>query len=352
MKEILEQMQLLVGPPERLRIKNVALMMFCDHPDKFFPYMEADIVKFPNGSVNDPNNFIEIPPIKGTVPQIIRKTMDKLQSMVIEERVQKVGNKMEANRIVNCPYAALEEAVVNAFYHRDYMSYEPVHIEIEPDCVNIISYPGIDRSIPMDVIQKGERFRTRVCRNRRLGEFLKELHLTEGKCTGVPTIQEELEKIGSPKAVFDTDTERRSVCVSIPICKIDIEKENIQNENVVIQNGNVDIDVKKSDIQAGNADIQNKNADIQNENADIDERKSAFNNIIKRSSFNKNTVENINLLINHFDMDVVFGREDIITLIECGHTAATNLLQKMIRVGIIESVKGYGKGRYKLRKYW
>ncbi|MBP5449588.1 MAG: hypothetical protein J6Y01_05660, partial [Spirochaetales bacterium] len=73
---------------------------------------------------------------------------------------------------------------------------------------------------------------------------------------------------------------------------------------------------------------------------------------IKRSSFNKNTVENINLLINHFDMDVVFGREDIITLIECGHTAATNLLQKMIRVGIIESVKGYGKGRYKLRKYW
>ncbi|MBQ3923515.1 MAG: hypothetical protein II707_09475 [Spirochaetales bacterium] len=128
---------------------------------------------------------------------------------MIEERVQKVGNKMEANRIVNCPYAALEEAVVNAFYHRDYMSYEPVHIEIEPDCVNIISYPGIDRSIPMDVIQKGERFRTRVCRNRRLGEFLKELHLTEGKCTGVPTIQEELEKIGSPKAVFDTDADRR-----------------------------------------------------------------------------------------------------------------------------------------------
>ena len=74
------------------------------------------------------------------------------------------------------------------------MSYEPVHIEIEPECINIISFPGIDRSVSMETIEKGERFRSRVYRNRRLGEFLKELDLAEGHSTGILTIQEELEK--------------------------------------------------------------------------------------------------------------------------------------------------------------
>jgi ATP-dependent DNA helicase RecG len=97
------------------------------------------------------------------------------------------------------------------------MCYEPVHIEIEPECIRIISYPGIDRSIPASVIEKGERFKTRMYRNRRLGEFLKELDLTEGRCTGIPTIQEELEKNGSPRAIFETDDDRRAVCVTIPI---------------------------------------------------------------------------------------------------------------------------------------
>ena len=216
-KETLDQMGLLDGPPERVRVKNVALMMFCDHADQFFPYMQVEIVRFPKGSIADPNNFIEIPPIKGTVPQIIRRTMEKLQDMVITDSIHKIKGRMEAEHIYSYPYEALEEAVVNAFYHRDYMCYEPVHIEIEPDHISIISYPGIDWSVPMDTIKKGERFKTRMYRNRRLGEFLKELGLTEGRCTGIPTIQQELERIGSPRTIFETDDDRRSVCVTIPI---------------------------------------------------------------------------------------------------------------------------------------
>lgn len=153
-KDVLRDLRLLDGPPEQSYIKNVALMMFCDHPDYFFPYMQVDIVKFPGGSVSEPNNFIEVPPIKGAVSTIIRRTMEKLQDMVIEEMVTKVDYQMEAIRRFSYPYQSLEEAVVNAFYHRDYMSHEPVHIEIEPDCINIISFPGPDRSISMETIKK------------------------------------------------------------------------------------------------------------------------------------------------------------------------------------------------------
>ena len=44
----------------------------------------------------------------------------------------------------------------------------------------------------METIEKGERFKSKMYRNRRLGEFLKELDLTEGRSTGIPTIQERL----------------------------------------------------------------------------------------------------------------------------------------------------------------
>ena len=89
--------------------------------------------------------------------------------------------------------------------------------EFEPDCINIMNFPGIDRSISEKTIAEGKRFVSRYYRNRRLGEFLKELDLSEGHSSGIPTIQEELEKNGSPRAEFFTDEDRRAMRIRIPI---------------------------------------------------------------------------------------------------------------------------------------
>ena len=136
-------------------------------------------------------------------------------------------------RIKNYPYQAIEEAVVNAFYHRDYMSCETVTIEIEPDCINIMNFPGIDRSISEKTIAEGKRFVSRYYRNRRLGEFLKELDLSEGHSSGVPTIQEELEKNGSPRAEFFTDENRRAMRIRIPIHPAFLEDNQMENDNLL-----------------------------------------------------------------------------------------------------------------------
>jgi len=151
--------------------------------------------------------------------------MERFRNLFIREKVIKVPNQMEALRIMNYPYQAIEEAVVNAFYHRDYMSNEPVTIEIEPDCINIMNFPGIDRSISNDTIAEGRRFVSRYYRNRRLGEFLKELDLSEGHSSGIPTIQEELERNGSPRAEFFTDEDRRAMRIRIPIHPAFLEDE-------------------------------------------------------------------------------------------------------------------------------
>ena len=144
-EEILNDMQLLVGPPELRYIQNVAIMMFCEHPEKFFGYTYVQMTSFPKGSIENPSISEDFPNITGSVPQMIQATMERFRNLIIREKVIKVPNQMEALRIFNYPYQAIEEAVVNAFYHRDYMSFEPVTIEIEPDCINIMNFPGIDR---------------------------------------------------------------------------------------------------------------------------------------------------------------------------------------------------------------
>jgi ATP-dependent DNA helicase RecG len=181
--------------------------------------------------VENPSISEDYPNITGSVPQMIQATMERFRNNIIREKVIKVPHQMEAVRIFNYPYQAIEEAVVNAFYHRDYMSYEPVTIEIEPDCINIMNFPGIDRSISEKTIAEGKRFVSRYYRNRRLGEFLKELDLSEGHSSGIPTIQEELEKNGSPRAEFFTDEDRRAMRIRIPIHPAFIDEANFnQNE--------------------------------------------------------------------------------------------------------------------------
>lgn len=72
-------------------------------------------------------------------------------------------------------------------------------------------------------------------RNRQIGNILKELKLTEGKCTGIPTILKAMEKNGSPTAIFETDDERQSLLVTISVHQSFIST-SIATNDVSIQN--------------------------------------------------------------------------------------------------------------------
>ena len=151
----LDQMNLYEGSTERRYLKNVTAMMFCEELQKFFPITRVEIVVFPEGRVQNPNNFYEAPVIIGTVPQMIKETLNYLRTF-IREYVVKLKDRAESIRYFNYPYQALEEAVVNALYHRDYQEREPVEITIEPDKVSILSYSGPDRSVTMKPFGKGK----------------------------------------------------------------------------------------------------------------------------------------------------------------------------------------------------
>jgi len=219
--EILDEMDLLTGPSENRLIKNVAAMMFCEHPEKFFPVTQVDIVFFPEGSIENPDVMIEAPKIVGPVPKMIRETLSYLRTNVIKKRISKPTDNEKSDKTFNYPYQAFEEAVVNALYHRDYQEREPVEITIEPTHVDILSYAGPDRSISAEAIKEAKKLKARRYRNRRLGDFLKELDLTEGRATGIPSIQKALKENGSANASIETDDDRSYFLMTIP-CRDDM----------------------------------------------------------------------------------------------------------------------------------
>ena len=232
--DTLDAMELLTGPREDRMIKNVAAMMFSEHPEKFFPVTQAEIVIFPEGSEENPDLMIEQPKIIGPVPTIIKETLSYLKSNVIKQKIIKPNNKAESDKITNYPYQAFEEAVVNAFYHRNYQEHEPVEITIEPDRVEILSHAGPDRSISDEAIKQARRLKTRKYRNRRLGDFLKELNLSEGRATGIPTIQKHLKLNGSAPAVIDTDADRTYFLMTIP-CRSGFERGADTNSPIILK---------------------------------------------------------------------------------------------------------------------
>lgn len=213
---ILDQIDLLDKTPDGPLIKNVAAMMFSPHPELFFKYTQVEIVIFPEGRDKNPNNMYEVPVMRGSIPKIISDVMNYLKVNIIKKNIRKRTNDEHSDKTYNYPYQALEEAVVNSLYHRSYQDYEPIEITIEPHRISILNFGGPNHTISMESIRKAQNLRSRRYTNRRLGEFLKELGLTEGRATGIPTIQEELKKNGSPRATIETDDERTYFLIDIP----------------------------------------------------------------------------------------------------------------------------------------
>jgi ATP-dependent DNA helicase RecG len=80
----------------------------------------------------------------------------------------------------------------------------------------VVSLPGPVRSIKLTDLEAG-RAVSRRYRNRRIGEFLKELDLTEGRSTGVPKILKAMAANGSPAPRFETDDDRLACVIRLPV---------------------------------------------------------------------------------------------------------------------------------------
>lgn len=199
--DICRAMYIAKGPVEFLRPVNVGLLFFSLAPERFFSRSWIELVWHQDGSGGKFKEYY----FKGPLHKQIRDTLSFLRTNIIAEQVIKRPDKAEADRFYNFPYRALEEILSNAVYHKSYELGSPIEVQVRSDKIDVLSYPGPVPPVDENMLKTQRQIVAREYRNRRIGDFLKELHLTEGRGTGLPTIYDVMEHNGSPAPVFATD---------------------------------------------------------------------------------------------------------------------------------------------------
>lgn len=209
--EIFRSLRIIRGPTESPRPVNIGLMMFSERPEEFFPNAHIEVAYIPDvtGTGMVEGKF------DGPLDQQIRDALTFVKGY-IREMVVKVSDRAESIRAYNYPFEAVEETIVNAVYHKDYRIPQPIKIYIRPESLTVFSCPGPDRSITDEMLAKYD-LRCEFNLNGRLGDFLKEQKLAEGRNTGIPKVLKSLEKNGSDLPKYETDADRRFMRVVIPV---------------------------------------------------------------------------------------------------------------------------------------
>ena len=112
----------------------------------------------------------------------------------------------------------LRETLVNAVYHRGYDvdQPEPTKVYLFPGRIEVISYPGPVPGVEPDHLLPNAEVRAAPARNRRIGEFLKELKLAEGRLFGLPKVFQAMAANGSPVPRFEFDAQRTYFQATLP----------------------------------------------------------------------------------------------------------------------------------------
>lgn len=232
--DIAKNMQLVAGPPEAVKPLNVGLLMFSERPEKYFRYARIEVVDIPDPTGTNMTEKV----FTGPIQRQLSDALAFIKNYTLKEVVIKSADRAEATRISNYPYAAIEEILANAVYHRSYQEKEPITVRITSESIEITSFPGFDRSISdKDIAEL--RIRARVYRNRRIGDFLKELKLIEGRNTGFPNAIKALKANGSGMPRFEMDNKRSFLSVTIPIhpyfLKASSDKDTEYREKILVQ---------------------------------------------------------------------------------------------------------------------
>ncbi len=194
--------------------RNAGLLFFSSEPVEWFRGARIEVVQFAAdraGDVQEERVF------GGALADQIRGCLNHLENLSTSH-LQKQPDRSQVRGWVSYPLPALRETLVNAMYHRGYDvdQPEPTKVYLYPSRVEVISYPGPVPGIEHRHLVANAQVRAAPARNRRIGEFLKELGLAEGRLSGLPKVFRAMEENGSPVPSFDFDEQRTFFQATLP----------------------------------------------------------------------------------------------------------------------------------------
>ena len=213
-KNIYRRMQLTKKVNDHEVPRNASLLFFSKDPTEWFRGAKIEVVQFAAdraGDVQEERTF------GGSLVDQLRDCLNYLENLTAFHR-QKQQHRSQVRGWVSYPLPALRETLVNAVYHRSYDvdQAEPTKVYLYPGRIEVISYPGPVPGIERRHLLPDAEVPPAPARNRRIGEFLKELGFAEMRLTGLRKVFRAMEINGSPAPRFDFDEQRTLFQATLP----------------------------------------------------------------------------------------------------------------------------------------
>ena len=194
--------------------RNAGLLFFSKDPTEWFRGAKIEVVQFADdraGDVQEERVF------GGGLVDQLRDCLNYLDNFSAFH-LQKQRHRSQVRSWVSYPMPALRETLVNALYHRSYDvdQPEPTKVYLYPSRITVTSYPGPVAGIEDRHLLPNAEIPAVPARNRRIGEFLKELGLAEGRLTGLRKVFQAMEFNGSPSPRFEFDEQRTYFQATLP----------------------------------------------------------------------------------------------------------------------------------------
>ena len=213
-REVYRRMRITMKVNDHEVPRNAGLLFFSRDPVQWFRGAKIEVVHFTAdraGDIQEERTF------GGALADQVRDCLGYLENLSTFH-LQKQRDRSQVRGWVSYPLPALRETLVNAVYHRGYDvdQPEPTKVYLYPSRVEVISYPGPVPGIESRHLVPNAEIRAAPARNRRIGEFLKELGLAEGRLSGLPKVFKAMEANGSPVPRFDFDEHRTWFQATLP----------------------------------------------------------------------------------------------------------------------------------------
>lgn len=243
------------------------------------------------------------------------------------------------------PERAVQECLVNALIHRDYMiPGSEVHIDIYDDRMEITSPGGmVDGTQVQDLVLDQVVSRRR---NPVLADLFSRMYFMERRSSGFKKIRESYRHAENYRSelapVFYSDSGKFIVTLY-----------NL-NHNTLAPEDKPDVSEEKPPVSNEKVDVSQEKPPVSNAKVDVSQEKDllhdeleALQRYIENKAIWKKTKDRIVLLYRQFGKDTVFSRADIKLLIDITDTPAGNLINHLKALGLVEPVREQGKGKYR-----
>jgi len=300
--------------PTGKKVKNFAVLMFGDKPEKYIGYAYVEMIVDMFGT----KRKMESKYFKGPIWKQYHTIVNYINDNYLNTIIVREDGEADNRKIANFPYISIEELIANAIVHNNYENKKPIQIYISDKQINIVNY---NKPLPpLNIQDLNERtyFNERDTENPEIRDMFKSLGIIESFGTGIGEAKRALEENGSPSLYYKVfDIMDNITSVVIPV-----------NEEYLEIKSNTKLE---------------KNVGIESETLEIKK-------IIMDSKYSSSTKRKLIQIFEDLGEEI-FGNSKISKVLGCSEGTSTSYIKKMHEeLHIICAVEGSGKGKYIFRK--